>query len=175
MITRNFARVNGSHAFQSEITDVSFQGALKEILDCELAFGCDVTELEADRFTLVTRVMNCTDTTTFSGSGAEFTKLVRLIVLYLYALQHAIDPLVLPELTKKVVHVSGGLPLHVCNVSMLILGESLTKVAVIAWLMELYGNPAESLIKFDPGFVRQVCIESVGDNRSGEWMHSLLA
>ena len=98
MITIFNERINGDYVCSPISRDSGLFDAMVSLLKYELGFGGKIVEITKERVKIVTHVLSCVDTTTFSGSEEDMLPLVQATLLWA---KLSSDEFVVDEILKK--------------------------------------------------------------------------
>ena len=128
MITLQLARRRDGQHFDQGSRQESIRGAMAVLIQSELAFGADVTDVSATRLALETRVFGCIDSTVFEGSAEEMAPLLQAVALVLEADSH--EDLVFANIMAQLERIpTGFVPRTLDMVAPLVLGRARLAVA----------------------------------------------
>lgn len=136
MITVKQTRDRGTETYDLGTSDKTVMGSLKLLLDCELKFGADVTDLGKTSLTVVTRVLDCIDTTVFSGDEVAMKWLIDTASAYSVLKAQLFKPEVRDVMVERVMRMTGGLPILMQLGTGMIVGTPTTQAAVVAVLVQ---------------------------------------
>jgi hypothetical protein len=129
MISVYSQRIRGNESPFSPITkELSSEAALEEFIIYELGYGGQITDVTKISVTVVTYVMSCQDTTTYSGSPLEMKRLIAAAVTSMMVRN---DPKVKDILVDRVYKATQGVPLLVVLSSGMITGNLVAQIATI--------------------------------------------
>ena len=165
MINYTNVRINCGERFPFPTQQRSPLKALQTIAYCDFSFGGRVTDVSSDGTTIAvtteTRCLGATDVTTYSGSVEDMQLILRLsgYVMSVYASEEGVDLLIKNAVNAISSNEKLQRPLYLEMASGLLMGERLTRLALITTLTEAcYGQDDAALkhaietsngIKFD--------------------------
>lgn len=146
MIKNTAERNNGGYKCDPTTRDQTINQALESLIIYELGYGGYQSVIEPTRIVVITRIMNCVDQTTFTGTAEEMSLLVEACVLH--AQTNVLNGVNVPESLKdhaidQVMVFTKGVPLLIKLGSGMITGR--LNIKLILTLMTLCED--ETLIK----------------------------
>lgn len=145
MITVTFKRDKGDgYDYGTFVNEKSVGRALTEFIVFELGYGGEIIDISETSVSVLTKVLGCYDTTTFSGTKEEMKLLIEAgcIALKLYAEKRTE---LIDGHADKIIKLTEGKPLLVNLSSGIILGNSIGSVVALAMLSEEYNKDIEKL------------------------------
>lgn len=136
MIRITWQRVNSGEIFQNPARNEEPYAALRSLAVHELGYGGQLTSVDTvgnhASITVVTRVLNCVDTTTFSGTPEEMRILLEFCACYALVAQ-ARD---MNRLSQQVLDTLGvnSNTLLITNMGPMLIGNSEVLTALAIWV-----------------------------------------
>ncbi len=132
MITAKMHRNNGMDHDQGKIEFKDPLKALDHLVKAELAFGGQVTGVSSTHLRVVTKILNCVDTTVFEGPEEEMRPILELVYFYLEANKRHGATIIEKSVDEAIKFTDGKLtPLLMNMMGGMLIGQHRLKVATM--------------------------------------------
>lgn len=129
-------RIHSGEQMPEDVRQVGEYAALVRLLCFELGYGGIITEVTRSKVIVVTRIMNCVDTTIFTGPESEMRRVFEIASLWVLVKHDIGDRIcqgMAQECCEKWPESVRGKALFVRNLGPILIGQHMTKVVFLTY------------------------------------------